>query len=91
MVITDSVKPTVAMASAPKRDTNQMSAMEKRDSMTISRTIGTERMNMALPTLLSVKSRSVPAIASLISCHQEAFSPPVNTATNLFILDDICV
>jgi len=43
----------------------------KTDSMIISSTMGTASMNMALLSGVFVKSRSVPATASLISTHMD--------------------
>ena len=65
MVISDSVIPTVAMASAPSLATKNMSTTAKMASIIISITIGTASRNIALLILPLVKSCSVPAIASL--------------------------
>ena len=45
MVSIDSVRPTVATASAPSRDTKNTSTTAKSDSMPISITIGTANEN----------------------------------------------
>jgi hypothetical protein len=50
MVSIDSVTPTVATASALTRDTKNTSTTANRDSMAISRTMGTESMIKAGPT-----------------------------------------
>ena len=47
VAISDSVRPTVATASAPRRDTQKMSAIANSDSMAISMTIGTASKNTA--------------------------------------------
>src|SRR5262245_2090928 len=65
MVISDSVIPTVAMASGPRRPTKKTSATAKTDSMNISRTIGTASNTTALPIGASVKSWFEPRTASL--------------------------
>jgi hypothetical protein len=65
IVISDSVIPTVAMASAPKRPTKKTSATAKTDSITISRTIGTASNTTALPMGASVRSCVEPRTASL--------------------------
>ena len=56
----DSVRPTVATASEPSRDTQKMSTTAKSDSIDISRTIGTARRTTALLTETCVKSSSDP-------------------------------
>jgi hypothetical protein len=62
-VNSDSVKPTVATASAPSRETKKTSQMAKTDSITISNTIGTARRITARPSGPDVKSCSDPPIA----------------------------
>ncbi len=64
MVIRDSVIPTVAMASDPRRETKKMSTSAKTDSMIISSTMGMLRSMMALLSGICVKSLSEPPIAS---------------------------
>ncbi len=59
-----SVSPTVAMASAPRRDTQNTSTTPNSDSMHISSTIGTASSTMARPMLPSVKSWLDPITAS---------------------------
>lgn len=49
MIIIDSVRPTVATASGPRRPTQKTSETANSDSMTISRTIGTARRKIAWP------------------------------------------
>ncbi len=50
IVSIDSVRPTVATASAPRCDTQNTSATAKMDSIAISITIGTASMITARPT-----------------------------------------
>ena len=64
MVISDSVIPTVAIASAPRRETKNISTSAKTDSMIISRTMGMLSNMIALLSGIWVKSRSEPEIAS---------------------------
>jgi hypothetical protein len=47
--IIDSVSPTVATASAPRRETKNTSTTAKTLSMTVSSTIGTARRKIARP------------------------------------------
>ena len=49
MNISDSVSPTVATASAPRRPTKKMSATANTDSISISSTIGTASSTTARP------------------------------------------
>ena len=49
MVITASVRPTVATASVPRRATNHMSVTANTDSMSISSTMGTASSRTARP------------------------------------------
>src|SRR5882724_7172016 len=60
----DSVRPTVAMASAPRRPTQKTSTTAKRDSNTISRTIGMASRRIARLRLPAVKSWCEPRRAS---------------------------
>src|SRR5439155_21150842 len=60
----DSVRPTVAMASAPRRPTQKTSTTAKRDSSTISRTMGMASRRMARLRLPAVKSWCEPRRAS---------------------------
>jgi len=55
-VIIDSVRPTVAMALAPSRVTQNTSTMANSDSMNISRTMGVASRKMARLMEPSVKS-----------------------------------
>ena len=59
-----SVSPTVATASAPRRDTQNTSTTPNSDSMHISSTIGTASRTMARLMLPSVKSWWEPITAS---------------------------
>ncbi len=65
----DSVRPTVATASAPRRPTQKTSTTAKRDSSTISRTIGMARRKMARLRLPVVKSWCEPRSASRMDCQ----------------------
>src|SRR6266700_4000150 len=65
-----SVMPTVAVASAPRRATKNMSTMPKSDSMAISRTMGTARRMIARSIEMAVKSCRDPAMASLIKANK---------------------
>ncbi len=56
--------PTVATASAPRRDTKKISTRAKTDSMIISSTMGMLSKRMAFPRGIWVKSLSDPAMAS---------------------------
>src|SRR6266851_5467040 len=60
----DSVRPTVAMASAPRRPTQKTSTTAKRDSRTISITMGMARRRIARLRLPAVKSWCEPRRAS---------------------------
>ena len=68
-VTIDSARPTVAIASAPRRATQNTSTMKNSDSITISRTIGMARSMMARPRLPSVKSCCDPWMASRITAQ----------------------
>ena len=65
----DSVSPTVATASAPSRPTQKTSTTAKRDSSTISRTMGMASSKMARLRLPLVKSWCDPRRASRIDCQ----------------------
>ena len=65
-----SVRPTVATASAPRRDTQKTSTTPKSDSMHISSTMGTASRMMARPMLPSVKSWLEPITASRREDHR---------------------
>src|ERR1700733_3623840 len=65
-----SVSPTVATASAPRRDTQNTSTRPNSDSMHISSTIGTASRTMARAMLPSVKSWLVPMTASRREDHR---------------------
>src|SRR5712692_7777257 len=60
----DSVRPTVAMASAPRRPTQKTSTTAKRDSSTISMTMGMASRRIARLRLPAVKSWCEPRRAS---------------------------
>ena len=64
IVIIDSVKPTVAIASAPSRVTQKTLTMAKSDSINISSTMGVASSSTDLPMEPSVKSCFVPRMAS---------------------------
>ncbi len=66
-VINDSVRPTVATASAPSLETKKMSTTAKMASIIISSTMGMDKRKMPRPRCPSVKSCSVPLIASFMS------------------------
>ncbi len=70
-----SVSPTVATASAPRRDTQNTSTTPNSDSMHISSTIGTANSTMARLMLPSVKSWLDPITAS----RSEAQMPGLET------------
>jgi len=63
--ITDSVRPIVATAFTLTCDTKNMSTMANNDSITISRIIGTESMNIARLIEPVVKLFSLPETAIL--------------------------
>src|SRR5216684_637748 len=67
----DSVRPTVATASAPRRPTQKTSTTAKRDSRTISMTMGMARRRMARLRLPVVKSWCEPRRASRMELHKE--------------------
>ena len=67
----DSVRPTVATASAPSRPTQNTSTTANNDSSTISRTIGIASSRIARFKLPVVKSRCDPRIASRIEVHSD--------------------
>jgi hypothetical protein len=68
-VIMASVRPTVASASVPRRETKKASVRAKTDSMTISRTIGMASSTIARPIGPVVKSSSLPESDSSTVCH----------------------
>ncbi len=65
-----SVMPTVAVASAPRWATKNMSTMPKSDSMAISSTMGTARRMIARSIDMAVKSCREPTMASLIKANK---------------------
>src|SRR5713101_4963189 len=65
----DSVRPTVATASAPRRPTQKTSTTAKSDSSTISRTMGMARRRIARLRLPAVKSWCDPRRASRTELH----------------------
>src|SRR5260370_5864493 len=67
----DSVRPTVATASAPRRPTQKTSTTAKRDSSTISITMGMARRRMARLRLPVVKSWCEPRRDSRTELHKE--------------------
>jgi len=73
MVRIDSVRPTVATASAPRRETKKTSTTANTDSSTSSRTIGIASSRIAPPIGPSVYSpRCEPAIDSRTVLHRLA-------------------
>src|SRR5215471_14445322 len=71
-----SVIPTVAVASAPRWATQNVSTMAKRASIAISRTMGTASRKMARSIEIAVKSFFEPKMASLTrSNHRSGFWP----------------
>ncbi len=73
MVIMASVRPTVATASVPRRETKKASVRAKTDSMTISSTIGIASRTMARPIGPDVKSSSLPVRASFTVAQAPAW------------------
>ena len=67
----DSVSPTVATASTPTFATKKASTTAKRDSMTISRIMGTDNKTMARSILPCVKSCSSPRKACRSSVQRD--------------------
>src|SRR6266851_6471209 len=65
----DSVRPTVATAFAPRRPTQKTSTTAKRDSSTISRTMGMASRRIARLRLPVVKSWCEPRTASRMELH----------------------
>src|SRR5215813_19255 len=70
MVSMPSVIPTVAVESAPRCATQNMSTMPKSDSMAISSTMGTASRKMARSMDIAVKSFFDPKMASLTRVNQ---------------------
>src|SRR5476649_2560643 len=77
MVISDSVMPTVATASAPRRPTKKTSAMANTDSISISSTIGMASSSTARPMEISVRLAVDPRTASRMVCQSEGESDTV--------------
>ncbi len=71
IVKSDSVIPTVAIASGPNLDTKKISAMAKTDSIIISKTMGIANNKMALLNFSVVKSLSLPEMASRMSFQSD--------------------
>ena len=71
MVISDSVRPTAAIACEPRPEMKSMSTMANTDSITISNTIGIEISRIAWPRLPLVYSCFLPRSASLMLDHKE--------------------
>ncbi len=65
IVIMASVRPIVATASVPRRETKKASVRAKTDSITISRTMGMASRTMARPIGPEVNSSSLPVRANL--------------------------
>src|SRR5471032_176028 len=74
IVISDSVMPTVATASAPRRPTKKTSATANTDSISISSTIGMASSITARPMEISVKLAVDPRTASRMVCQSEGES-----------------
>src|SRR5260370_11859964 len=87
----DSVRPTVAMASAPRRPTQKTSTTAKRDSRTISMTMGMARRRIARLRLPVVKSWCEPRRASRTELQRAGGGAVTAVCSNDIETFTICV
>src|SRR6266849_4951572 len=87
----DSVRPTVATASAPRRPTQKTSTTAKRDSSTISITMGMARRRIARLRLPAVKSWCEPRRASRTELQRAGGAAVTDVCSNDIETVAICV
>src|SRR5882762_4406574 len=87
----DSVRPTVAMASAPRRPTQKTSTTAKRDSSTISITMGMASRRIARLRLPAVKSWCEPRRASRTELQRAGGDDVTAVCSNDIETFTICV